>query len=159
MKILLISDVHTSYDKLEECLHREEKNIDAVIFTGDGIDIVEDFEYIYRNIPFYKVAGNIDYMSIEDREKVIEILNKKIFITHGDSYNVKSSLEELKRKAKVLEADIAIYGHTHIYNHDIEDGIHYINSGSVSKEKQNNVSTYSIMNVTEDSIKIELYTI
>ncbi len=159
MKVLLISDVHSSYDKLNECFQKEEKNIDVVIFTGDGIDYVEDFEHIYKEIKFYKVCGNMDFRSKEDNEKVIEILGKKIFITHGDNYYVKSSLNYLKEKAEMLKVDAVIFGHTHVYHNEISDGIHYINSGSLSLERKMKISTYCMMDINENNIDVQLFEI
>ncbi len=154
MKILLISDVHMMSNKLDICL-RKERNINAVIFTGDGIDIVEDYENVYTNIPFYKVRGNVDYTSSEKEEKVITLEKKKIFITHGHNYGVKHNLNLLKERGGKLEVDIVLYGHTHIKHNEKYNGIYYINSGAISGERLSNEYTYNVLEIKEDNVIVK----
>ncbi len=158
MRVLIISDVHSDIDNLLSCLKKESDTIDAVIFTGDGIDVVEDVEFNYEHIKFYKVRGNTDYYSYEESEKIIELNGYKIFITHGNEYGVKSTLGLLKKKSKLLEVDITIYGHTHISRIEIEDGIYYINGGCISKERISRENTYSIITLG-DTVNVEKFVI
>ena len=65
-------------------------------------------------------------------EQLIELENKKILMTHGHEYGVKSSLLNLNYRAKELGADIALYGHSHIAAIEKHDGIWFVNPGSVS---------------------------
>ncbi len=154
MKLLLVSDIHRMTGFLGECLVKEHENVDAVIFTGDGIDAFDNVESLYSNLKFYKIRGNVDYDSDEEEEKVIELCNKKIFITHGHNYNVKSNLNMLKRRCEELDVDIAFYGHTHTMKDEIINGIYYINSGSLSGEKVKYKFTYSIIDITEGGVVV-----
>ena len=58
------------------------------------------------------VKGNCDFDNVED-ELIFDIEDKVIFLCHGDKYNVKYGLDEIEAKAKSIDADIVIFGHTH----------------------------------------------
>ncbi len=58
------------------------------------------------------VKGNCDFDNVED-ELIFMIEDKVIFLCHGDKYNVKYGLDEIEAKAKSIDADIVIFGHTH----------------------------------------------
>ncbi len=150
MKILLISDVHGRIDKLDECLKKEIENVDAVIFTGDGIKDVEDFSFVYSSVPFYMVKGNCDFFSNYPYEKTIDLNGHRLFITHGHQYSVKSTLGLLINKAKEDDIDIVLYGHTHIMNFENVEGINIINSGSLSSERSNGGYTYLLLTLTNE---------
>ena len=55
----------------------------------------------------------------------------KILLTHGHYEHVKFGLERLKLKAKLNEADICIFGHTHERYMMVDQGILFINPGSL----------------------------
>lgn len=107
------------------------KENDYVFFLGDGLN---DFNNVFAEIPdkFYFVSGNCDFdRSI--KECIVEVEGKKIFLTHGDTYGVKTSLDRIYYRAKELGVDIVFYGHTHFAKIEEIDGIQFINPGSFSK--------------------------
>ena len=63
---------------------------------------------------------------------------------HGHKYNVKSSLLALKYKGMEKNADIILFGHTHVPYIDDTDGIIMLNPGSVS--------TYGIIEINESEV-------
>lgn len=152
MKIGIISDTHmnTKYiDKSIEYL----RNCDFIIHAGDN---VIDSTYIHQmtNIGIIAVKGNCDFQDIED-EVVIDIENKKIFICHGDKYDVKYGIEILEKKAKQVKADIVVFGHTHTSLKKVKDDILYLNPGSVSLPREDNFRGIFVLNIKNDSINVE----
>ena len=83
--------------------------------------------YQYQdNILFVK--GNCDIHGDEEIYDIID--NKNIFITHGNRYDVKYTLNYLVEKAKLKGVDYCFYGHTHRQDYFICDGITFINPGT-----------------------------
>ena len=118
MRILLLSDSHQSHVNLDL------KGFDLIIHCGDyGIDRL----YLENNNVKY-VRGNCDYSG--PKEILLECNGKKIYVCHGDLYNVKFDLTRLVYRSLELEADYTFYGHTHIPNVVRQDNIMLINPGA-----------------------------
>lgn len=107
------------------------KDADVVLHLGDNVSDVEIIKKeIGKDVIFVK--GNCDIERSAKVEQLIELENKKILMTHGHEYGVKSSLLNLNYRAKELGADIALYGHSHIASIEKHDGVWFVNPGSVS---------------------------
>ncbi len=118
MKILILSDNH--YKKIALDLSK----YDFVLHAGD---YGEEDDFLVSN-GVSLVRGNCD--SKGELERVIKINNLTIFITHGHLYNVKMDYLRLIYKAMSVNANICIFGHTHIQECFIENGIYFINPGA-----------------------------
>ena len=111
-KILVLSDSHSYFDKVLKIFEKEKPDI--VIGAGDGIKDIEELSYIYPKAEYYMVKGNCDYFDRNhNEEKLFEIDNIKIFLTHGHLYGVKRSLSSIKEIGKKSNASLIIFGHTH----------------------------------------------
>jgi len=67
-------------------------------------------------------------------EIVVEAAGHRIFLTHGHIYGVRSTLEMLVAAAKEAQADIAVYGHTHVAQ-EVAGDVHVLNPGSVARPR------------------------
>lgn len=150
MRIIVISDSHGKKREIEEILeiHKRAKDI---IFLGDGLGDLEDFEYIYPDRTFYKVAGNCDWRSFEKTSQLITLGGKRIFFTHGHVYNVKLTYEEIKRAARENHADVCLFGHTHVQYTEYDDGMYIMNPGSVNPSGSGR-GCYGIVDITPAGI-------
>lgn len=130
MLIAVVSDTHrvTKYINLAKELI---KDADILIHLGDNIDDVELLERGFKG-KVYAVAGNCDYSTKYPKETIIEVNGRKIFFTHGDLYGVKSSMNSIYYRARELEVDIVLFGHTHQQIIEEEKGIILMNPGSIS---------------------------
>ena len=117
MEFLCLSDSHGCTKNILEVLSRQIKRPDGIIFLGDGL---RDFTYCdLGDIPLYSVRGNCDskLFPIElyaDDERILDIYGKKIMLTHGHMYGVKSGMSRLIYAAAEKNADVVLFGHTHI---------------------------------------------
>lgn len=118
MNILVFSDSHGRTSKILEAFEKQIKKPDAIVFLGDGLRDLSYCDFIER-IPVYAVCGNCDFYSVyggvrgED-EILITLGGKRILMTHGHDYGVKHSLGGLVSAAVRKEADIVLFGHTHV---------------------------------------------
>jgi len=120
MKILVLSDSHSRFIS-----DIDFNKYDYIIHAGDfgaSKDVLEKL-----NNCFY-VCGNCDWG--KNKERLIEINNKNIYLTHGDLYHVKYHLNSLIYKAIENKANIAIFGHTHEPTIFVQDNILFINPGA-----------------------------
>lgn len=134
MKVLIVSDTHRRNENYIEVLERVEP-VDMVIHCGD----IEGSEYLIAESAgclVQMVTGNNDFFSDLPREKEFNIGKYKVWLTHGHTYYVSMSNENLKREARERGVDIVMYGHTHRPVVDIESDIIAINPGSLTYPRQ-----------------------
>ena len=152
MKIGIISDTHGNKQCMDEAISYL-MDCDLIIHAGDNFS---DSKYIHSvtKIGMMAVKGNCDFDNVED-ELIFDIEDKNIFLCHGDKYSVKYGLEQLEEKAKEVEANIVIFGHTHTPLCIEKDNILYINPGSVSIPRNVNYKSMAILYIDNDNISVE----
>lgn len=138
MKIIIISDIHGNRKNLDYVL----QNYDADYYYDCG-----DSELLkYQLKEFDSVLGNCDYDYYPDYRIVKINEHLSIFITHGHLY----SLEEMIFLAKQKGCNVIAHGHSHIMKHEIIDGIHIINPGSLSKPRNSKFKSFCVINYNKD---------
>ena len=148
MKILVVSDTHGYTDKFDVVLEKEQP-VDMLIHCGD-VERDEDYIRAAAGCPVCMVAGNNDWGSDLPQEIVTEIGKYRVFITHGHRYYVPFEMDRLKAAAKERNAQIVIFGHSHMPYLQEEDGITFLNPGSISKPRQVSFEpTYAIMKLDD----------
>ena len=110
MEILVVSDTHGRASRLAEVLERT--NADTLLFLGDGL---RDLSVVPEEVAVYAVRGNCDFMGLDTPDARIEIFGAcRVCMTHGHRYGVKSTLTAAIRAAARRNADVLLYGHTHV---------------------------------------------
>ena len=134
MKVLIVSDTHRRHGNLETVLENVGK-MDLLIHLGDAEGEDQHIEAI-AGCPVEIIAGNNDFFSNLDKEKVILLGKYKVLLTHGHYYNVTVGVERLKEEARERGIDIAMFGHTHRPYLEIGNELVILNPGSISFPRQ-----------------------
>lgn len=158
MKILLISDSHGHKDRIPSILERH-KDIGYVIHLGDYGTDIDAVGEVCPALPTEAIQGNNDKSRIYPGEKLLQLVGRRIFITHGHSYNVGRDLTPLIVKAHQANAEIAAFGHTHIPFVEQRDGVLLINPGCLFRPRSLHGATYSILEITPRSMKADIYSV
>ncbi len=135
MRILIFSDTHGRTERCVDVIERiGTSNIDAVIHAGD---VSPDFLYLRDRysayFPVYGVLGNNDRYPVPD-ELFVNLGGFDFFITHGHKYRVRfePDCDCLVRRAESLNADVAVFGHTHSAYNERHGKILVLNPGSIT---------------------------
>lgn len=146
MQIGVISDTHRDR-KFVDRVKNVFFDMDVIIHLGDNVQDVLRIERFFKK-PVINVKGNCDFSVGVPSERVEIMEGKKFFITHGHRYDVKYELIKLKYKALEEEADVVLFGHTHISTIIHEGGIWFVNPGSpsVPRDGFNSVAVISLEN-------------
>ena len=136
MKILVISDSHGETEDLRwllEQIYNEYGPMDAFIHCGDGAADLERLRswILKRNTgaSFYFVRGNCDFGAELPVSLQLELEGVKIFVAHGHTYYVKTTLSELDSVSRNEHCSLTLYGHTHIPNWEMRSTL-MVNPGS-----------------------------
>lgn len=142
MRILVLSDSHNNYLLLKKAVENH-PSAEVIIFLGDGERDINRVEELLENKHVIKVKGNCDIASGLDETVTQTIGGKKFYITHGYLENVKFGDDRLVYKGQSLDADIILYGHTHVPVNKRVDGIYVFNPGSIRD------GNYGFIDITE----------
>lgn len=126
MKILVLSDSHGA--ALLPAFNKEAP--DHVLFLGDGARDADRLYGISGAVPVCRVSGNCDLADSEPQTKILDLAGRRTVMTHGHAFGVKSGLAALAAYAKSVNADIALYGHTHAAHSETRDGVLLVNPGA-----------------------------
>ena len=129
MKMVVFSDTHGSYAACE-AICANQPDADLFIHLGDGYDQACRLRNAHPLLPLLMVKGNCDMLANDADCKITEWGGKRVFYTHGHRFGVKSGLSALRAVAKEKEAEIVLFGHTHLPFQSIEDGILFLNPGN-----------------------------
>lgn len=156
MKILVFSDSHGESALMSNIISAMREEIDMVIFAGDCVSDFTDFQYIFPDKVFYCVKGNCDYGNHEPAERLIDAGEKKIFLTHGHMYGVKSGHMRIMEEAHRHGADICLYGHSHEPAIYIEQEVYFMCPGSISEPRRVYYPTYGLIDIVNDAVSLKI---
>lgn len=132
MKILVLSDSHSSLRFMRRCVERIVP--DAVVHLGDYYDDGEVLAEAYPHIPVHQVAGNCDKYRCPVHARLMlcyTLGGVMMYMTHGHIHHVKAGIGGLTAEARRYGAQAVLYGHTHIPDcHQEPDGLWVLNPGS-----------------------------
>ncbi len=155
MKVLVISDSHGYISNARLAIEKNPE-IEIIIHLGDYYKDAVRLNELYPNIRFEFVSGNCDGNKAINTEKVLQVENNIIFITHGHNYSVKWNYKPILERAKSENAKLVLFGHTHISAIDKIDNILLINPGSITQSRSNYSESYAILDITKNSIKSDI---
>lgn len=145
---LIFSDSHGRVDKAIDIIHQYPK-AEAVFHCGD---IAEEDEILRRATPHTVaiVRGNCDYYSKLPHEIVTTFAGKKIAMCHGHQHLMFGGIDQLKYWAMEREADIVLFGHTHVPFVEQSSTLTVINPGSISKPRQEGYKkSYAVLEIDD----------
>ena len=150
MKLLVFSDTHGDVEHMERAVRREKP--DLVLHLGD---LCRDFEELQSRLPrqtMQNVSGNCDGFSLTPDQRVLQVGGKRLLMTHGHRYHVKSSYTSAVLAAREAEADLLLFGHTHIPFCEEEDGLWILNPGACQGRR----GTYGRIQIAGGAVSCEI---
>jgi len=129
MRILVFSDSHNDSKSISKVMKRFYP--DCAIHLGDGSLDLFALEKEYPLTTFYYVKGTVDDFGEPDR--IISLEGVSIFLSHENKFEVKKDRDKINEAVR-LNIQIVLYGHTHVPEFFVNNGIIFMNPGSIGKE-------------------------
>jgi putative phosphoesterase len=147
--IAVVADTHSDTNII--CQHLTQKKPDMLMFAGDYYRDGENIAQTLQ-IEYYGVRGNCDRSEPRARdEEIIMIMGKRFYLLHGHQYGVKQSMSSLYYRTREVDADVVIYGHTHMAHMEQIDNIWMINPGSASRPRFDSRGSYVLIEVEKST--------
>ena len=132
MRVLVLSDSHSALSFMRRCIRAIKP--DVMIHLGDHFDDGEAMALENPHIRIHQVPGNCDkyrMMRYEPEIRCYPVGGVMMYMTHGHLHNVKMDRYKLLLEARKMNAQVVLYGHTHIADcHREEDGLWVMNPGA-----------------------------
>lgn len=132
MKVLVLSDSHSSVRFMRDCMNAVKP--DAVVHLGDYFQDGRVIADENRPLPFYQVPGNCDGFYGPHAPKdtlVCQIDGVSLLLTHGHKFRVKDGVSSLLAYARECGVQAVLFGHTHnALCLQEEDGLWILNPGA-----------------------------
>ena len=158
MKIMIVSDIHGSgyyADKIKEIVEKEKPEklilLGDIYYHGPRNDLTQEYNpmHVAEILNSMKeiilcIKGNCDaevdemisdFKFNDELEMCID--NMVFMFTHGHKYN----MDNLPKK----NIDVLVYGHFHTGFIKKENGIYFLNPGSISLPKENTKHSFMIL--------------
>lgn len=153
MKIGILSDTH---NVLPKEVFDYFAGAQYILHAGDigGQEIITDLESI---APVFAVYGNMDshpLVSSLKRVYFFKLAGLKFCLTHiiGSAKSFAYELFKMKN-----EADIVIYGHTHIAEKIDYSDIVFINPGSASSPKHGTSRSVAVLTIEDKKVEVDFF--
>ena len=146
MKILVISDTHGKIGEAKK-IWESIDDLDLVLHLGDHFG---DGKKLSASIQtdVLGVTGNCDRKAEPLLHRVVDTEFGPILMTHGHVEKVRRSLDNLIYRAQENDCKAVLFGHTHVAMHQVIDGIHVVNPGSLTRPRDGQIGSYALI-VTE----------
>ena len=109
--------------------------------------------YDFSDYPIAVVAvkGNCDFGGVYNgaalkKTEIIELMGKRILLTHGDLCSVKSGFGEIEKAAEDLDIDIVLFGHTHTRTERYVDVAEKYSASEEYRDRLGNMKNYYLFN-------------
>lgn len=151
MRILVFSDSHSDVASCAAVIDRM-PHADIIVHAGDYFSDAHKLEKMYPDTEFKYVAGNCDGLHFMT-DLMFEADGKRFFLSHGHRYAVKaeSDYATFLSKAARENADVAIFGHTHLSYCKTAGGILLLNPGSIKYGR-----TFGIIEIDNGKISADV---
>lgn len=147
MKILVFSDSHGTGRYMRQAIEAERP--DRVFHLGDMMRDAMALHYSVPDLPMDAVCGNCDGWGAQPEELLLDVGGRRVMLTHGHLYHVKSGLGLAERAARERGAEVLLFGHTHQPLVDRQGGLWIMNPGSI---RGWGMTTYGVLTLDRGGI-------
>ncbi len=156
MKIIVFSDSHGAKQDMLRVLEKMGADIDVMFHLGDYIEDIILLHETFPNLPIFAVRGNNDFYAKGDDAKKLQFENTTFLLTHGHLQNVSWNFEKLAYWGAENEANVILFGHTHVPTNLQYGNLRIFNPGSISQPRNNTKKSFGLITIAEEKKKFEI---
>lgn len=147
-RIFVFSDSHRYVRNMYAAM--EDGKPVLVLHLGDMLRDAEELSYAYPQQSIVMVPGNCDGWTTQPLQKLLDIQGKKLLLSHGHIWQVKSGCETALAAARQQGADLVLFGHTHrAYCVQEPDGLWVLNPGAAR-------DSYGVVTIDGSGMRCEI---
>ena len=149
MKVVVVSDSHGRDDLLYD-LQEQYPNADAFLHCGD-------VEAPQENFPGYLIVqGNNDYYYDLPAHRVLPLGGHRVLLIHSHQFSYRKRDQQMIEFAKERGCDAVCYGHTHVADNRMKDGVLLLNPGSLRYSRDGRAPSYALLTLTPEQVRAQI---
>ena len=163
MRIVAFSDSHgCRSDLMDAILFAQQRGkIDICVHCGDGAGDFEEMERVLRaenpRVQLYGVRGNCDLSYLRTPyAAMFNACGVGFLVSHGHAYGVKSGLHRLIDAAKLQNARVVFFGHTHVACNETIAGVTLLNPGAICSRRVGRTAYAQVVVGEDGTVQSEL---
>lgn len=149
MRIGVFSDSHGDISPALR-LQKELGHLDCLFHLGDYAADAQKLQAIF-DCPCYGVRGNCDFGSSAPLQQLVVLGGKRFLLLHGHQFYDRTSLLYL---AEQQQADMALYGHTHVPELSADRARLILNPGSLSRPRGGSKRSCALVLLENDTLNV-----
>lgn len=150
---LVFSDSHGRIERVLEIIKKYPR-AEAVFHCGDIEGDADRLRFATPH-PVSIVRGNCDYTRDLPQEIVTVFGGKKIALCHGHRHSVYRGSDILRYWGMEKEADIVLFGHTHVPYLEQGNAMTILNPGSISRPRQEGfLPSYAVLEIENGVVNV-----
>ena len=153
-RILVMSDTHGQKAMISAAVARAGE-VDMCIHLGDYTQDVKALRKLAGK-PVWAVRGNCDLTKDMPEELCIIAEGLTVLLVHGHRYGVKHSLLRLGLHGLEEDANLVLFGHTHVPVEEFYEGVMLYNPGSLG-EPRGKKPSFGIVTADAGVFRIKTY--
>lgn len=161
-KILILADTHMPKKGRalpDQIISALREGVDFIIHAGDWSE-KSVYEELCLYAPVYGVKGNVEIddwaKQLPDKE-MLQAEHMKIAIVHGHLGKGRTTPDRAYHSCMNDEADLIIFGHSHIPFMEKRDGITLFNPGSPTDKRRQKKFSYGILTTKSNDFELQHY--
>ena len=157
-RLIALSDSHGDRAGLRAAVEQALRlgPVHAAAFLGDGLSDFAAVRPLLSDAVCHMVRGNNDWGSREPPEVTFMLGGVRFYACHGHAWHVKYGLDRLWYAAAECQAQVALYGHTHRAQVDLERGMYLVNPGAVCERRMDGVAFADIRVEDGGGVRVRL---
>ncbi len=149
IKIAVFSDSHRHIAPMVQAVRQQQP--DLILHLGDHAQDARSLEREFQTTALRYVRGNCDLGDWAPEQLELRLEGVRVLMTHGHRYQVKAGLDVLDYQGRAAQADLVLFGHTHVPLLQSEGGMTLLNPGSIGYGK-----TYGLVFIDNGQITATL---
>ncbi len=142
-KYVVVSDTHQLEKELDDLL--------TMYPDYDGYFHIGDSELSSDKLSKWKaIKGNHDTNDLPE-ELIVDIGKQKALLVHSHRQYSFYTKENLVALAKSYNVQYVFYGHNHVFDDKIVDGVRLMNPGSLRHSRDNATHSYALFEIDEEN--------
>lgn len=154
MRIGVLSDSHGSQTAITRAVAAAGP-VDMWLHAGDYSQDARRLADL-TGLPVTAVAGNCDGVTAAKIDEFIEAGGRKIWLTHGHRYHAKERCGELLWWGRQYGVDVVIYGHSHVPDISLHDGVLLFNPGGAVHPRCGHPPSCGVLVIAGGKIEAEI---
>ncbi len=151
VKALVFSDTHGNVQFVTRMVKKVTPHV--CLHLGDGLEDILEVKNSLKT-PIVCVPGNCDFWQDPQWWKVVDLNGRRVFLTHGDRFQVDEGLDNLLAFAMKQKCDLVLYGHTHRPYVEWHGEVLVVNSGSAMLGS--NILTCALVTIGAEYVNVEI---